>query len=345
MKKLRNIFILSLIFILVSCQENDELTIYTDMSDEAEEYLQAALDIMEYNSINRYKIEWASFREETFRIALSARSTADTYNAIRSALERLGDNHSFFMEPENGPLPKISIPGMPGKVKFYNPASDVLGLRITENIGFIRIPGFMYSGNAAIVFANSIQEAIRENDGENIKAWIVDLRQNSGGNMWPMLAGAGPILGEGLAGMFVDPDNNITKWYYEDGKALYEENPVVTVENYYELMNDNPRVAVLTNRWTASSGEAMVIAFRGREKTKSFGENTYGVSTANRSFVLSDGALLVLTVSTMADREGNLYGYKVEPDVQVKGDFRTDPTNNDNVVEAAVEYLESVIDN
>ncbi len=186
MKRLHNIFILSLTLFLVSCQETDELTIYTDMSDEAEGYLQAALDIMEYNSIDCYKIEWASFREETFRIALSDLSTADTYNAIRSALERLGDDHSFFRESENNPLPKISIPGMAGKVKFYNPASGVLGLRITENIGFIRIPGFIYSGGAAKVFATSIQNKVRENDGENVKAWIVDLRQNTGGNMWPI---------------------------------------------------------------------------------------------------------------------------------------------------------------
>jgi C-terminal processing protease CtpA/Prc len=35
-------------------------------------------------------------------------------------------------------------------------------------------------------------------DQGNLAGWIVDLRNNGGGNMWPMLTGIGSILGEGV---------------------------------------------------------------------------------------------------------------------------------------------------
>jgi hypothetical protein len=56
---------------------------------------------------------------------------------------------------------------------------------------------------------------------------------------------------------------------------------------------------------------------------------------------LSDGAQIVLTVATMADRNGVLYGAKIEPDEIVDGFFKEDPSNDDEVVNRAVEWLEN----
>jgi len=39
--------------------------------------------------------------------------------------------------------------------------------------------------------------------------WIIDLRGNGGGNMWPMLAGIGFVLGDGPAGSFVLLDGSV----------------------------------------------------------------------------------------------------------------------------------------
>src|SRR5687768_15484425 len=80
----------------------------------------------------------------------------------------------------------------------------------------------------------------------------------------------------------------------------------------------NPKVAVLVDNGVASSGEATFIAFRKRANTRSFGVATCGLSTANRGFVLSDGALLNLTVSVMADRAKTKYGDQVQPDETIE---------------------------
>lgn len=66
-------------------------------------------------------------------------------------------------------------------------------------------------------------------------------------------------------------------------------------------------VAVLTDSQTASSGQAIVAAFKGRPHTCSFGPPTYGVPTANQEEQLSDGALMVLTLAVDADRTGHRY--------------------------------------
>lgn len=82
----------------------------------------------------------------------------------------------------------------------------------------------------------------------------------------------------------------------------------VGVPGAYRLRREQPRVAVLSDNRIGSSGEAALVAFRGRPGARSFGTPTCGLSTSNRGFVLSDGAVLNLTVSVMADRHKNKYG-------------------------------------
>ena len=157
--------------------------------------------------------------------------------------------------------------------------------------------------------------------------------------MWPMLAGIGPILGEGMVGMFIDPDSVKNRWYYENGRSLNGTFVQTSVSGTpYELIDPDPAVAILHGRLTASSGEAQVVAFRGRPNTKSFGQETTGVPTANRGFPLSDGALLNLTVAWMADRTGEKYWLPLIPDEDMPGDPAQDPSL-DPVVWRAEEWI------
>jgi C-terminal processing protease CtpA/Prc len=131
-----------------------------------------------------------------------------------------------------------------------------------------------------------------------------------------MLVAVGPILGEGVLGYFFYPDSSFYTWNYKDGKA-YDENGIWEQSiNTYHLKSPNPYVAILTDSITASSGEAVAIAFKGRSKTKSFGTQTFGVSTGNRVHTLSDGSRINLTVSVFADRNKTKYGHYVYPDVK-----------------------------
>lgn len=272
----------------------------------AQDYLNQLIKYMKANSIHRKTIDWSSFQQQVNAKANGAQTIVDTYPAIQLAITLLGDNHSFYMTAQGN-----SIFGSSRlNCSDPNPAPVPASLAI----GYVKITGFSGTGAAVTSFAQSIQDAIKAADSDSVRGWVVDLRGNTGGNMWPMLAGIGPILGEGSAGYFMDPDGKFSNWSYQQGAALLDQTTLARVSNPYRLKKPNPKVAILTNRSTASSGEAIVIAFKGRSQTRSFGTSTCGLSTGNIGLSLSDGATLILTQSTMVDRNRTIYGKSVEPD-------------------------------
>lgn len=221
------------------------------------------------------------------------------------------------------------------------------GRLVAEGVGLIELPGFGASltdqkkaAEESNRYAERAQALIRELDQKNLSGWIIDLRLNSGGNMWPMLAGIGPLLGEGEVGGFVAA-RGASKWSYQDGKSMINQNEVAKVATPYKVKNGGLPIAILTDDLTMSSGEAVVIAFKGRPKTHFIGMPTRGLPTANAPAKLSDGAVLNLTVAVDADRTGKPYDSKIPPDTEVKTNWAWYGTDDDLVIKAAVNWLKS----
>ncbi|NBC85366.1 MAG: hypothetical protein GVY25_04155 [Bacteroidetes bacterium] len=153
--------------------------------------------------------------------------------------------------------------------------------------------------------------------------WIVDVRGNTGGNMWPMLAGLGPVVGPGRHGAFVEASGDRQPWFYEDGRAgvvflggWFKVGAAEVGALPHQFDPPHPPVAVLTDGHTASSGEAVAVTFRGRSNARSFGASTMGLTTGNQIVRLPDGARLFVTSSVYADRTGRVYGGPLVPDVR-----------------------------
>ncbi|MBV9109387.1 MAG: PDZ domain-containing protein [Gemmatimonadetes bacterium] len=212
--------------------------------------------------------------------------------------------------------------------------------RIRGEIGYLELPQHLGEGAVgdSASYIDAGQSAIRAADSPPACGWIVDLRRNGGGNVWPMLAVIGPVLGDGVAGAFVSPGATRT-WSYDRGRAMLDGVPRATASDLYATQRQAAPVAVLTSRVTASSGEAIAISFRGRPNTRSFGEATQGVPTANANFPLSDGAVLVLATAVDADRTGRRYRGRIEPDVQVRLDWPSFGRQDDPVIAAAAAWL------
>jgi hypothetical protein len=277
------------------------------ISPEAAKYLNDAFDIIEENSININKVNWGELRASCYPYARNAQTPANTYLAIICAIKGLHDNHSSFI------LPKPSS-GLGVVTEAYTPPP--VAKLIQNKFGYVVVPE--YAGSYPGQFGTDMQKQIQRIDEQHPCGWIVDLRGNTGGNMWPMLIGIGPILGEGIVGSFISANGNQENWAYQDGKGL--DNGQVFIEiigRPYFLVNPNPPVAVLFDRTTMSSGEAIAISFIGRPNTRSFGGNSSGLTTANQGFPLSDGAMIILASAVEADRTGKIYGQSIIPDVQV----------------------------
>jgi carboxyl-terminal processing protease len=293
-------------------------------SDIAAAYLNNMIELMRTNSINRATIDWRSFRDEVFQVAGGAQTIAELNPAIRTAITLLRDGHSSYRSVTGQVVFVGTRSCVPGTVAAVQPPS---------NIGMVRVGAFSGAGDAATTFARQIQDAIAAADRDDLIGWVVDLRSNGGGNMWPMIAGVGPLLGDGPLGYFISPNNIESPWEYRNGSSLSGGFAVTTVSPPYRLRRPQPRVAVLSNIGIASSGEATLIAFRLRPNTRSFGEATCGLSTSNTTYQLTDGALLNLTSAVMADRARNRFGDRIAPDEEF--------TDQTQAVQRAIAWLQT----
>ncbi|MBU6452798.1 MAG: peptidase S41 [Cyanobacteria bacterium REEB67] len=192
-------------------------------------------------------------------------------------------------------------------------------------------------------FARSLQQEIALATQHGPVGWIVDLRGNTGGNMWPMIAGVGPLLGASTLGYFEYPKIKIA-WYYENGKSgvINLRGKLTNFELETSLADlPNVPVVVLIDGATASSGEALAISFKGRANTCFIGETTRGLSTNNESIRLSDGATLVLTTSGEADRDGVSYDHGIAPDSKIDQGQILFGAKEDPGILAAIDWLDS----
>ena len=287
----------------------------------AHAYLEHALDLMQQNSLHRATLDFRAIRAHAFAAAADAETTQDTWPAIRIALAALGDGHSALLTPGDAPLPERHDAG----ADVPSPALPS-GRILDGRIGYLHVPGHRRGGrDADVEFADALQTLIYRIERTSPCGWVVDLRDNPGGNMWPMLAGLEPLLGGRDVGAFRDAEGGLVRWWVDAGAAGAGDTAHAASHYAVEVGAPRARVAVLTGPVTASSGEAVAVAFRGRSGARSFGSPTRGVSTGNRGFVLDDGAVLFITASRFVDRTGMVHGGPLEPDVAVEPSAALDP--------------------
>jgi carboxyl-terminal processing protease len=269
------------------------------------EHLEELLNVMQANSVRTRSIDWARLRRDVFAAAGSAQTITEAYPAIELAVTRLDDFGSRYTARDGRVLGILPFGGCDAASPPPPP--------LPPNIGYVKIAECNCAGADADRFAESLQQAIAKADGPEITGWIVDLRGNLGGNMWPMIAGVGPILGEGIIGWIVYNDRDYER-EYRDGQALSLGEAFARVASPYTLINASPRVAVLTNKAVSSAAEAVAVYFRGRPGTRSFGTPTCGHHHLEQGFFLSNRATLTLTTAAHEDRARKQYVGPITPD-------------------------------
>jgi carboxyl-terminal processing protease len=280
--------------------------------------LDAAIGIVRRYALKANTVDWSVVEPRIRAMAADAKVSGDVYPAIRALLKALGDRHSFLLEHSAG-----EAFGKEGG-SVADPVVDALG----NGIGYVMMPG--YGGTdpqAQRAFAAGIAARLYKTAPQAQCGWIVDVRDDHGGNMYPMLEALTPLLGNPPWGSFRDVNGRLSPWS-------------VTV-NFYTERWVNPDlsvapVALLLGPHTASSGEIVAIAFQGRANTRSFGAATAGLTTANASYSLPDGAVIMLAAAVDVDRTRREYGGKLEPDQPVVSD---PGKSSDAVIDAAKAWL------
>ncbi|XP_078152814.1 peptidase S41 family protein isoform X1 [Carex rostrata] len=145
----------------------------------------------------------------------------------------------------------------------------------SSRVGYIKLTTFNQNASAAV------REAIDKLRNDNVKAFILDLRNNSGG-----------LFPQGI---------EIAKIWLEKGVIVYICDSR-GVRDIYEADGGNTVAAseplvVLVNKGTASASEILAGALKDNKRAVLYGEPTFGKGKIQSVFELSDGSGLAVTVA------------------------------------------------
>ena len=269
-------------------------------------YLEEVIRVMQAEAANAAAIDWTRFRADVLAAGATAGRIGEAVPAIELALRLLNDFESHYVAAGGGLVGPSPEPACLPSTAF-RPS-------LPETIGYVKLMGCPCQDTQSVrAYAEALQSAIRSADRPGLVGWIVDLREDGGGNMWPMIAGIGPILGEGIMGWIVY-NNREYEREYRGGAARSFGEDFARVATPYTLVATEPKVAVLTGGSTNSAGEAIAVWFKSRPNTRSFGTQTCGHHHLLQTFFMSDGAQLTLKTAHNADRLKRTYAGPVAPD-------------------------------
>jgi len=299
----------------------------------AEQLLDEALRFMEKNYYRRDEVIWTTLADQARKQLLNADAS------ISWCFKQLGERHSFIMPPDKAA--RYNGDETPsGPANLTDLVGEIRGEWVQDSIAYLTIP-WVRSTDSSLCdhIADSLQAVIARLDTRHISRWIIDLRNNTGGNCWPMLAGIGPLLGDGVYGYFVASGERIPIAYH-DGLACQGRHVIcrVSEDHGYHTHATHHSIVVLTGSRTVSAGEIVALAFKGREQTCLIGQPTAGLTTANATYSLSDRSMLVLTVCQEADFTGHVCDGRIQPDKFIPTDPGADP---DPARSAALAWLQS----
>ena len=224
----------------------------------------------------------------------------------------------------------------------------VTGKMIETGIGYLRISGF---GGATYSlrrrYAVHIRDQLLALEREGAVSWVIDLRDHGGGSTPPLIAALRPLLGAGSVGYDVGAGGKRMPWLYGDaseaaiGNEIYFPIKIPGTPSSPYIGFASAPVAILIGAQTASAAETLVVAFKARSNTKSFGSPTAGYTTSVFDLPDADGSILAVTSGALADRNGIIYRGMLTPDESSLA-INSKANPNDATTKLAVNWLNSL---
>ena len=313
-------------------------------NDSVRKTLEKIITHAETVSLYRNNVDWVSLKPKIYELSKNAQTITELSPALKYLLKSLGDEHgrifhnnqiiANYYSVELKDHQKSFEPETYNKIQMgqtYKFHSEL----IDDNIGYLRIVGLPMGDNEKM--ASEIQSQVCELVDKGVRSWIVDLRYNGGGNMHPMAEGIAVIIGNGIVGGSEGiTDDESSLWKIEKNNFYYDDFSIELKDDC--TIKNNPKIAILTSVYTASSGEAIAVIFKGRDKTKFFGQKTLGMITVTDWEMISDSTAMTISVSYYKDRNGDVYDEFVDIDKETP--FTEEPLEkNDSCVHSAISWL------
>ena len=259
-----------------------------------ETYIRDAIQQMDRKGLYAEGEEWEATKKEA--LSQEPETLEEAQEIINKAAKVAGGKHSYLM-----PANKAQA-----REKRSNEEVSPSVRMIEDSICMIHLPAFAGDDENCLRYARTVLDSIPD----TVKGVCIDLRGNHGGNMYPMIAAVHRFL----------PDDIFLKFKmrrrFQSVMPINKEFVAKIVGIDIEPRINCP-VAILTDEATASSGEAVLLSFRGLDNARVFGFPTAGYASANESIIFYNGSILALTVSCDIARTGEIFCEDpIVPDVE-----------------------------
>ena len=314
--------------------------------DSIRAFTNSVLNLVEKHSLYANQINWETYRTNFTEKVLVESSLTSTLPHFVSLWDTLNDYHSGIRYADRwyglpSPLDTNALnENMRGVYRNRKKKATVETAFLSDGYGYIRIPTIstLDDTTATQQAAQIIQDSLCYLVQQNVKGWIVDLRQNLGGNMYAMLGGIHQLVKKDTFSYLLDQnDSTISYWVMQDS-AIFEGNSKQIDLPKTCTLSGQQKVAVLTGPLTASSGEITALAFLNQENTIIIGEPSAGYMTGNELYRLPFGARIALAEVYETDRYGNKITH-IEPGKLVTSGDDFEELLNDKKIQAALNWL------
>lgn len=294
-------------------------------------------------------VNWDSLQKKIYSKSENAKTIEDLKPAFEILLNGLRDHHGKVINAKNySPMAwftdyenkrHIDNRNFDNQIwKIVNDTSLKFEFRILKSkVGYLKIVGI--APNVDIEKeSKKIRESVIELTKQKIDKWIIDLRYNGGGNMHPMMAGIAPLVGNGIVGSLTNLANEkLFDWEIKGANFIYGGYQAVNLPDNpkFKIL---PKIAVLTSRWTVSSGEIVATTLKGRPNTRFFGEATGGYTTNNGWDILGEEIILNISTGIFTDRNGKAYEHNIPVDIEIPFEVIKDK-EKDTCIIAAKKWL------
>lgn len=295
----------------------------TFKNDSIKLFLDSAMALIKANSINAGNL--VSIKNVLYERSKDLTSMDEVAPLFEDVFKGLDDYHGSlkYKGKTYGWTKESSYvnPYLKAKLKTETKVSSQL---INGNYGYIRIPGNNDFGFKKVdSLANDIVSNINIIDNKSIKGWIIDLRVNTGGNMYPILLALKEFIGNNVIfGGFRNAQNESSgNWEIKDHHLLIDGTPLERKSSLTYPNKERIPIVMLTSGYTASAGEMTAISFIGRPDVYVVGEPTANYTTAVQGFEIGKSAAINLSTDYVIDRNHKVYKSSIVPDFEIlRGD-------------------------
>lgn len=237
-----------------------------------------------------YKVDDFNVTYDTVDKAVSIMK-GEKYTYVNVSVKRDGQIKTFKIKRE-----EVSEPSVSGKM-------------LEDNIGYIELSTFVEKT------PEDFNKELNKLKKQNIKALIIDLRDNGGGLVDKCCEVADTLIGEGTIVYTEDRDGN-KETQKSDAKKL------------------GIPIVLLTNENTASSAEILTGAILGNKAGISIGTRTFGKGIVQSVISLKDGSGYKLTTEQYFTPDGKTIHKKgIKPTIEEK--------DTEKQLQRAIDYIEN----